>query len=178
MRSTLRRVALFALLVATLSVPGVPDSSGLSAETLAQVAELQAQKTAAVENEDYDLAKRLKAKIADLSTPPVPEESDEDKHKKRIEVVRKGIADVRDKNHDGDTHKFFDHLDHDDNEHLTDVELMTILGADPKKPKEKKGGMFTKIMDSMVEGMKKSLDTNGDGKVTKDEFHQLLHGDI
>ena len=35
----------------------------------------------------------------------------------QIEVVRQGIADVRDKNHDGDTHKFFDHLDHDDNDH-------------------------------------------------------------
>lgn len=40
---------------------------------------------------------------------------------------------MRDKNHDGDTHKFFDHLDHDDNDHLTDLELMTILGSDPKK---------------------------------------------
>lgn len=40
---------------------------------------------------------------------------------------------MRDKNHDGDTHKFFDHLDHDDDEHLTDIEIMTILGADPKK---------------------------------------------
>lgn len=47
----------------------------------------------------------------------------------------------------------------------------------PAQPKEKKGGMFTKIMDGMVAGMKKSLDTNGDGKVTKDEFHGLLHGD-
>jgi Ca2+-binding EF-hand superfamily protein len=85
-------------------------------------------------------------------------------------------VDVRDKNHAGDTHKFFDHLDDDDDDHLTDIELMTILGADPKKPREKKGGMFTKIMDSMVEGMKKSIDTNGDGKVTKEEFHGLLHG--
>lgn len=40
---------------------------------------------------------------------------------------------MRDKNHDGDTHKFFDHLDDDDDNHLTDTELMTILGADPKK---------------------------------------------
>ena len=40
---------------------------------------------------------------------------------------------MRDKNHDGDTHKFFDHLDHDDDDHLTDLELMTILGSDPKK---------------------------------------------
>ena len=54
----------------------------------------------------------------------------------QIEVVRQGIADVRDKNHDGDTHKFFDHLDHDDDDHLTDVELMTILGADPKKVRD------------------------------------------
>ena len=44
------------------------------------------------------------------------------------------------------------------------------------QPKEKKGGMFTKIMDSMVAGMKKSLDIDGDGKVTKAEFHGLLHG--
>lgn len=36
--------------------------------------------------------------------------------------------------------------------------------------------MFTKIMDSMVAGMKKTLDTDGDGKVTKEEFHGLLHG--
>ena len=97
---------------------------------------------------------------------------------------------------------------------------MTILGADPKKPREKKGGMFSKIMDGMarrpppapplspplaplpwlpppprhacpqssawtpfpppslplpvpvtpvpgaqVEGMKKSMDTDGDGRV-------------
>eukprot|EP01052_Picozoa_sp_SAG31_P035546 SAG31_NODE_4304_length_3370_cov_1.370835_5_plen_98_part_01 len=36
-----------------------------------------------------------------------------------------------------------------DDEHLEDVELMTILGADPKKPR-KQGGMFSKIMDGMV----------------------------
>ena len=50
------------------------EQAGLSAETLAEIAELQAQKAAAVDAEDYDLAKQLKAKIADLSTPPAPEE--------------------------------------------------------------------------------------------------------
>ena len=158
----------------------------------------QTEKAKAVEAEDYDKAKSIKQQIEDLSTPPEPEETEEEKHEKRVlpsrpssrppaadrgccrpqvKVVRQGIADVRDKNHDGDTHKFFDHLDDDDDDHLTDVELMTILGADPKKPRENKGGMFTKIMDSMVAGMKKSIDADGDGKVTKTEFHNLLHGD-
>ena len=34
--------------------------------------------------EDFDLAKRLKAKITELSTPPEPEETEEEKHKKRV----------------------------------------------------------------------------------------------
>eukprot|EP01051_Picozoa_sp_SAG22_P001673 SAG22_NODE_68_length_22846_cov_32.458258_16_plen_40_part_00 len=37
--------------------------------------------------------------------------------------------------------------------------------------------MFSKIMDGMVAGMKKSMDTDGDGKVHRDEFHALLHAD-
>ena len=92
-------------------------------------------------------------------------------------MVKQGIVDVRDKNHEGDTHKFFDHIDHDDDEHLTDAELMTILGSDPDhtKRKDNPGGMFKSIMDSMVAGMRSSIDADGDGKVTKAEFHALLH---
>lgn len=59
---------------------------------------------------------------------------------------------------------------------LLDLQLLSDDVCVCAQPKEKTGGMFTKIMDSMVAGMKKSLDTNGDGKVTKDEFHGLLHG--
>ena len=96
-----------------------------------------------------------------------------------MEVVRQGIVDVRDKNHEGDTHKLFDHIDNDDDEHLTDAELMTILGSDPDHSKRDKnaGGMFKSIMDSMVAGMRSTLDADEDGKVTKAEFHALLHQD-
>ena len=90
-----------------LAVPGVPDSSGLSEETLAEIAKLQVtchsasssrrlhphaatvgavqeQKAEAVAAEDFDLAKKLKAKITELSTPPEPEETEEERHKKRV----------------------------------------------------------------------------------------------
>ena len=91
-----------------LAVPGVPESSGLSAETLAEIARLQVichiagqpstpaltavgapqeQKAEAVTAEDFDLAKKLKAKITQLSTPPEPEETEEEKHKKRVILV-------------------------------------------------------------------------------------------
>lgn len=91
-----------------LAVPGVPESSGLSAETLAEIARLQVnchsagqpstpaltavgatqeQKADAVAAEDFDLAKKLKAKITQLSTPPAPEETEEEKHKKRVTPI-------------------------------------------------------------------------------------------
>eukprot|EP01052_Picozoa_sp_SAG31_P035545 SAG31_NODE_4304_length_3370_cov_1.370835_4_plen_108_part_00 len=71
----------------------------------------------AIAIEDYDEAKRIKEEIEVLQQPPPPpplstEEEQAAKHKLMIETVKKGIVDVRDRNHDGDTHKFFDHLDH------------------------------------------------------------------
>ena len=67
--------------------------------------------------EDYDEAKRIKHEIEELQKPPPPpppnkEEEEAAKHKLMIDTVKKGIVDVRDRNHGGDTHKFFDHLDH------------------------------------------------------------------
>ena len=35
-----------------------------------------------------------------------------------------------------------------------------------------------KIMSELVEGMKLSMDTDGDGAVTKAEFHKLLHPEL
>ena len=50
----------------------------------AAVGATQEQKAEAVAAEDFDLAKKLKAKITELSTPPEPEETEEEKHKKRV----------------------------------------------------------------------------------------------
>ena len=38
-------------------------------------------------------------------------------------------------------------------------------------------GVF-KMMDGLVDGMKASLDADGDGAVTRAEFHALLHGEL
>lgn len=45
-----------------------------------------------MENENYDLAKKLKAKITELSTPPEPEETEEEKHKKRVRDSLHSVA--------------------------------------------------------------------------------------
>ena len=37
-----------------------------------------------MEAEDYDKAKSIKQQIEDLSTPPEPEETEEEKHEKRV----------------------------------------------------------------------------------------------
>ena len=44
----------------------------------------QTEKAKAVEAEDYDKAKSIKQQIEDLSTPPEPEETEEEKHEKRV----------------------------------------------------------------------------------------------
>lgn len=81
------------------------------------------------------------------------------------------------------------------------------MGADPDPAKRKnrtQGGMFSNIMDAMVRclvvpatpvrgcavvpdlykthfqvaGIKSSIDVDGNGKLTKAEFHRLLHPEV
>ena len=87
---------------------------------------------------------------------------------------------MRDNDHGGDQHAMFDKLDDDDNGHMNDEELYMMFGApkgflDPAHP-EHDAGML-KMLKGFVEGMKASIDGNGDGIVTKDEFHTALKSD-
>ena len=127
----------------------------------------------------------------------------EEKHEQRVAAFRQGITTSRDKDHGGDTHAMFAHLDDDESGHLSDEEMYTILGA-PKGEEKKDAGPppppppplaassaatplpsgaglvagVYKIMSDLVEGMKLSMDTDGDGAVTKAEFHKLLHPEL
>ena len=142
--------------------------TGVSFEILAKISDLQAKKEIAVAAEDYDLAKRLKNQIQvqqallDKGPPPPPappeppadqlrlrmpkkpkaDLTDEEKHEQRVAAFRQGITTSRDKDHGGDTHAMFAHLDDDESGHLSDEEMYTILGA-PRGEEKKDAGPQT-----------------------------------
>ena len=116
--------------------------AGETFETLRQIEDLELKKKIAVHAEDYDLAKQFKGQIAQLqkslepkepppppmfskenlkkkNLPPTADLTDEEKHVNRVEAVKQGIINSRDKDHDGSTEKLFAHIDADESGHLT-----------------------------------------------------------
>ena len=147
--------------------------AGETFETLRQIEDLELKKKIAVHAEDYDLAKQFKGQISQLQKsleptpppmfskenavkppPPAADLTDEEKHANRVEAVRQGITNSRDKDHGGSTEsvspaedppqldfpgtvltdpyvviQLFAHIDADDSGHLTHEELYHLLGV-------------------------------------------------
>ena len=57
--------------------------------------------------------------------------SPEERRKRELALVREAAHGTISRDHGGDTHSFFSSLDSSKDEHLSDAELLALMGADP-----------------------------------------------
>ena len=100
----------------------------------------------------------------------------EERRKRELEFVRASAAGRVARDHGGDTHKLFDELDSSEDEHLSDYELLGLMGDDPNNHTGL--GVFSKIRQQMADGVKHHMDTDKDGKVNRSEFLAVLQHDL
>jgi hypothetical protein len=100
----------------------------------------------------------------------------EERRKRELEFVRASAAGRVARDHGGDTHKLFDELDSSEDEHLSDYELLGLMGDDPNNHTGL--GVFSKIRQQMADGVKHHMDTDKDGKVHRSEFLAVLQHDL
>ena len=140
----------------------------------------------------------------------------DERRKMELQFVREAAQVTIDRDHGGDIHSFFSSLDSTKDEHLSDAELLELMGADPVRaaiatlyracscdssfcPRSTNGdhpvhlnrcftsgvctiqnnathlGIYDKLRQQMVKGVKAQIDIDQDGKVHRDEFHRALH---
>ena len=92
-----------------------------------------------------------------------------------LEIAIRNAQDIRNREHAGDTHAYWDALDHTNDDVLQEHELLTILGSEPGKPREVNSGTFSQVVDSMVSSIKRAMDSNSDGQIHRSEFHAALN---
>ena len=105
---------------------------------------------------------------------------DAERGRLELQLVRARARRLVDTAHGGDDSRLFDELNRlGGDEHLEHDELLSLLGRDHTRPRPNHAaGAMASVLDDLARGLRRNIDSNGDGRVQRPELVKMMNGEL